>query len=220
MDVEENYYKRAFYSYFRNLGYSKEDIKKYLVYAGGDGASDPLHAKHHEYFQAMAKRYSLSQPNPEKKCVCTHWIEKQRYLMDTRNNKLFVVGSDCIHRFIPQEHRGKTCFHCLATNRKRTSNYCNNCLRRLLRGEVLEKSERKLKVHTDSDESHLDSEWETGPTCKKCGSKCNPKYKFCFECFKQNENSKTKLCSRKDCGNLINPSYTQCYNCRFRLKPG
>lgn len=59
------------------------------------------------------------------KCSCGHKIQENCYIM--YEEKIAIVGSCCIKRYLPKENRGKTCSICGIAHRNRKNDLCNNC---------------------------------------------------------------------------------------------
>ena len=92
------------------------DLKDY-VYAGGD--CGPAQ----KYF---ALRYpGRSAPQHCDGCLCTHVIEKNFYIENKATKRLFVIGCECIHRFLGTIQR--SCTFCEREHKNRKDNMCAPC---------------------------------------------------------------------------------------------
>jgi len=97
-----------------NYDVDYEDLKDYK-YCGGNMNN------HLNYFKICMKGELL--PNQVDMCVCGHHIEENCYI--TNGEKLLVLGSCCVKRFIVKKTR--TCEICGESHKNRLNNRCNDC---------------------------------------------------------------------------------------------
>ena len=88
------------------------------VYAGGDSGSKL------DYF---LKRFIGQRVNPVEKreCVCGHKIVENCYIQHKITKCIYVVGNQCIKRFMHKIQR--TCSICATVHKNRKDNLCNDC---------------------------------------------------------------------------------------------
>ena len=87
------------------------------VYAGGDRGAALA------YFDA---RYpGRNAPAHCDGCLCTHVIERNFYIENKNTKRLFVIGCECIKRFLGTVTR--TCTFCEKAHKNRSNNMCATC---------------------------------------------------------------------------------------------
>ena len=93
------------------------NIKDYVYAGGNEGAACA-------YFEAryMGRR---AMPVHEPGCVCTHKIKQNFYIEHKMSKGLFVIGSECIKRWLGTVER--TCTFCGGAHRNRKDNMCKLC---------------------------------------------------------------------------------------------
>jgi len=73
-------------------------------------------------------------PKFESNCLCGHEIERQFYIMNKYTQKVKVIGSKCIEKFLPKNNRRKTCIVCGKAHQNRKDDKCKNCRPKKLPG--------------------------------------------------------------------------------------
>ncbi len=115
---------QKFINGLKKIGLTEDEVIKYFIYAGGSDEGSELLSYNDEHNLYYGKHFShIKEPNPKDKCICGHDIIFNLYILDTRYNKLYIIGSKCINQFIG----GKRCFKCNSKHRNRVSILCNQC---------------------------------------------------------------------------------------------
>ena len=60
------------------------------------------------------------------KCVCGYPIKHHYYIYSKKENRVRVVGNDCVKKFVPTG-KSNTCDKCGQPHRNRVVNRCNEC---------------------------------------------------------------------------------------------
>lgn len=98
-------------------------------YCGGisylDKDGEIKNNSHTNYFPFFKKLQHLVPRPPLEKCLCNQKIEQNCFITNSEEDRLLVVGSCCIKRFVVNCSR--TCGYCLKPHRNRTNNLCNEC---------------------------------------------------------------------------------------------
>jgi len=92
------------------------NIKDY-VYAGGDRGAALA------YFHTRYPGRSV--PLHCDGCLCTHVIERNFYIENKYSKRVFVIGCECIRRFLKTVER--TCTFCEKAHKNRKDNMCAPC---------------------------------------------------------------------------------------------
>lgn len=114
-----------FVSAIRDLSQNPDKWQEEWRYAGGD-------YDHHLGYYKL-KFGDVNTPAKSDRCICDHDIRRNNYLENKITQKLIVVGSCCIGKFIPKDKSGRTCAICREPHKNRKDNYCNDC-----RGGILQ----------------------------------------------------------------------------------
>ena len=61
------------------------------------------------------------------RCICTHPIIENCYIQNRETNRILIIGSCCIKRFIPEEAQGRTCSICDEPHQNRNDPWCYLC---------------------------------------------------------------------------------------------
>lgn len=98
-----------------------DDLVNFEYYGGGQGS------KANYLLLKLSERDSpITIPDPANKCVCGVSIEEQCYLRHKPADKLVVVGSCCVKRFMPTG-LSRVCSECGEAHRNRKRDLCNVC---------------------------------------------------------------------------------------------
>jgi hypothetical protein len=89
------------------------------IYAGGD------YGCHKNYFELFNDEEKFEEPPHENFCACGHKIKINCYIYNKKLDKLTVLGSCCIKRFLNKP--GRTCKDCGESHKNRVVNYCDEC---------------------------------------------------------------------------------------------
>ena len=116
-----------------------ENLEEYK-YCGGDTG------EHLAYFNLFFKNNPIEQPTKIYSCnICNQYIIKNYYI--TNGEKLLIVGSCCMKKFIPMSYR--TCENCEERHRNRKTNLCNNCKHLCNDCVKLINKEKKIECYCD-----------------------------------------------------------------------
>jgi hypothetical protein len=117
--ITEDLYKRFYDGFYLLTG--KEFIKEEWKYAGGD------EGRHLRYWKMINKNKQFKMPSKEPSCICDVEIQKNCFILNTKNNNILVVGSCCVKKFLPKNQSGRTCEICGEPHKNRSNNRCNIC---------------------------------------------------------------------------------------------
>lgn len=91
------------------------------IYAGGDSDSH----LNYWYIFARSKNWDPSdKPKFKSKCVCGQELEKNCWIYNLEQNRIKVIGSECINKFLDKR---RTCSICGDEHLNRVVNRCNDC---------------------------------------------------------------------------------------------
>ena len=90
-------------------------------YAGGDFGS------HKNYWTIFARGQGWdyrNRPKFKNYCVCGQELQRNCWVYNEKNNRMKVIGSECINKFIDKR---RTCHLCNEEHKNRIVNRCNDC---------------------------------------------------------------------------------------------
>ena len=96
-------------------------VSEEWIYAGGDFEG------HFNYWIIFArgKNFDPKKKPPFKgRCVCGQEIQRNCWIYNERENKIKVIGAECINKFLDKR---RTCSICGEEHQNRIVNRCNDC---------------------------------------------------------------------------------------------
>ncbi len=163
-------------------------------YCGGD------RGRHRRYFSLCFP--SRDAPSHKKRCVCWNKIDINCYITPSKPNettnaqRILVLGSCCIKKFLPKEKGSRTCEKCGEPHRNRIVNRCHACRVGICDGCNRDIPEKRKKCHR----------CRGGDICDECGCDISKGEKLCHKC-------KYHPCA--DCGCEVDKTEEKCYKCRM-----
>ena len=91
------------------------------IYAGGD------FKEHENYWPIFARSMGWQiriTPKFKSHCVCGQELQRNCWVYNKDNNRMKVIGSECINKFIKKR---RTCHLCGEEHKNRIVNRCNEC---------------------------------------------------------------------------------------------
>ena len=150
--IKEKYKKQ---SHLKEITNEISDNKEFIYYGGfpteivtNESRNDVLNSgcelqldkknRHYNYW-LMVKKNDEELPKKTLHCLCFQCITNPCIIKNIHTNKLYVVGSECINKFVPEENRGRRCERCNIKHRNSKNNFCKDC-------RTIVKEEEKLKI--------------------------------------------------------------------------
>jgi len=110
------------------MPYTEEGVKKVnklvsgeWIYAGGSFDS------HLNYWGIFARSKNFdpkNKPSFKPNCVCGQELERNCWIYNENENRMKVIGSECINKFLDKR---RTCSECGEEHRNTIVNRCNDC---------------------------------------------------------------------------------------------
>ena len=125
------------------------------VYAGGrhdemnnKNKTNIRHKKYWETFRQPGnhsgpKKDELLEPPPQIfQCICSHEIDNNCFIYNTKTSELKVLGITCIKKFGSTE---RVCVNCEKSHKNRNDNYCKEC-RDQIKAQLKKKNEKPSRT--------------------------------------------------------------------------
>tara|TARA_R100001463_G_scaffold134493_1_gene196731 strand:- start:250 stop:783 length:534 start_codon:yes stop_codon:yes gene_type:complete len=168
---EGGYYRKLFYQNMKDIyGYTKEDMKDFICIGSSKTHTDiPCGLEH-----------KISIPALVSECVCTHDIEENCWIWNEKTNEVITIGNECVKKFLPEGNgKVKRCGKCFKQNRKRKSNFCDECIIKI---QQEERERDYMKKILEQEKKRKAREAGTYKLyCLDC-NRYNPGYPRCFSC--------------------------------------
>ncbi len=145
-----------------------DDICNFIYY-GGD------YDRHLNYFNNIKAITKEITPAHSSKCACGHDISRNGYVKHKTNNKIFVVGSCCINRFMSANQKSRKCVFCNSNHKNYKNSICNDC-RKIYCNICYKKSNSSICYDCDI-------KYNNKKICKECNCIINDsRNNYCKEC--------------------------------------
>ena len=120
---------------------------------------------HSDYYQNITDNAEF--PPYMHHCLCFHYIEFNRFIIDKKTNKIYVVGRCCIKKFIKKDKGGRRCFKCTSKH-KCNSKYCVDCKKiNIIQDKIKNYENKKINSYINSVKNKQEKEIEYLKTKKQ-----------------------------------------------------
>jgi len=178
--IKEKYNAKSHFKEITSL-ISKE---KEMIYYGGPQSCINEDALNKEYIHNKHSKYWLNikddnevEPFNYTHCLCFHCIKNLCYIKNIKTKKIYVVGNECVNKFVDKDMQGRRCNICKTSHKNIKDNYCNECRKNIkdeLKKEKEEKkraqekeiSERYYQEYLKKKEIENENEFRKGGICK------------------------------------------------------
>jgi len=96
---------------------------RFIFYGGADKENSHTNFK---YWKQIKDSNEVA-PKNYFHCLCMQCITNPHYIKDLNTGKLYIVGSECINKFVNEDMQGRRCKICLVRHNNRKDAYCNDC---------------------------------------------------------------------------------------------
>ncbi len=148
-EIERDYNIKSHFKQITNL-ISKD---KEMIYYGGPMSCVDEDAKNKEYISNRHYKYWINNKEEEEEepfnythCLCFHCIKNLCYIKNIRTKKIYVVGNECINKFVDPTMQGRLCKRCKEKHKNHKDNYCNKC-RIIIKEEIKQAKEEQERLY-------------------------------------------------------------------------